>query len=183
MGTLLGLFSSGQAPRPRVAPERADSEVPLTPNVGQGYGRCIVRSTGEGVHGERQQRQRARQDLYPVASQPHLPFSLRPATSVRGYAPQGSERRQETHHSNCVFFQDFSADFREHVLYPRDPVNGYPQVPWTSGGVILWDVKVGPLRRGSVSCRQKRIGGSRRRCHAQKSSGSSASSCGGAGRS
>ena len=130
MGTLLGLFSSGQAPRPRVAPERADSEVPLTPNVGQGYGRCIVRSTGEGVHGERQQRQRARQDLYPVASQPHLTYSLRPATSMRGYAIQGSERRQETHHSNCVFFQDFSAAFREHVLHPCTPEE------WTFPGAV-----------------------------------------------
>jgi hypothetical protein len=49
---------------------------------------------------------------------------------MRGYAIQGSERRQETHHSNCVFFQDFSAAFREHVLHPCTPEE------WTFPGAV-----------------------------------------------
>ena len=57
-------------------------------------GRCIVRSTGEGVYGRRQQRQRSRHDLHPLASQPHLAFSLRPATSVSLHVGSQSTSRE-----------------------------------------------------------------------------------------
>jgi hypothetical protein len=66
----------------------------LKPPSARWIGRCTVRSTCEGVHGRRQQRYRGRHDLHPLASQPHLAFSLRPANSVSLHAGSQSTSRE-----------------------------------------------------------------------------------------